>query len=436
MTKTATEHIREITNRMYTLVMGITNHYNPPFGRKSGYMICLYGLWKLYKNTYIRHYLFNPDAWSNDIDNAFEELFDKYEECKNHVDNIFSYYNGYNMNDEDKREISDMIEEADDEISAEDDEYFFPWNCIEHQMRIVNEAISSICETDYLALIDSLLFSIQHDVCQYNCVDRIRGINVRYGIDIPPEDKKVLMSAFEEISVKIVKEYSENFVQQTKQLAFDKRKPTSELTMEDLLPILQKMEDEAWEDIKKDNCGILSECTDMLMASKIDLFPIFRLLYMRSDWKPFLEACIKYKWCQDKIVELKNEKKKQQLLENNKELDEVRGYVDNMKGLDWKSPATKENITALMEALYSEDKFISLIKKPPKIGVANIIGYLVGNRYLKSQPKPISEQVFGDDKQVDSINHGKYGKSVSEEFRVLKETLDSFKDKYIEGVKE
>ena len=217
-------------------------------------------MWKLYKNTYIRHYLFNPDAWSNDIDNAFEELFDKYEECRNHVDNIFSYYNGYNMNDEDKREISDMIEEADDEISAEDDEYFFPWNRIEHQMRIVNEAISSICETDYLALIDSLLFSIQHEVCQYNCVDRIRGINVRYGIDIPPEDKKVLMSAFEEISVKIVKEYSENFVQQTKQLAFDKRKPTSELTMEDLLPILQKMEDEAWEDIKKDNCEhILSD---------------------------------------------------------------------------------------------------------------------------------------------------------------------------------
>ena len=210
------------------------------------------------------------------------------------------------------------------------------------------------------------------------------------------------------------------------------------------LQIWEEMRNEEWKKIEEDKNSsrlFFSLYDDMLRTDingkdVFELLPIFRRLYMTSNWKPFFEECVRYKFYYMKIVELKNEKKKQQLLENNKELDEVRGYVDNMKGLDWKSPATKEDITAFMEALYSEDKFISLIKKAPKIGVANIIGYLVGNRYLKSQPKPISEQVFGDDKQVDSINHGKNGKSVSEEFRVLKDTLDSFKDKYIEGVKE
>lgn len=159
------------------------------------------------------------------------------------------------------------------------------------------------------------------------------------------------------------------------------------------LDILTEMQDEVKTRIIEDNAfkNILIEFMDE--DGSINIFNMFRNLYMRSNSEQFLEDCIRYKWCQDKIAELNKEDEKASLEshepgpvhETEEEMETmVQGSNDDVPEETIAAVMAcfrqngNENIDKREEAL----KFIRQVKErtPKEVGV--LIGELVEQKLL------------------------------------------------------
>lgn len=208
--------------------------------------------------------------------------------------------------------------------------------------------------------------------------------------------------------------------------------------------------------IEEHNAGFyISEMHDKLSEEAVEAFCRFvtftRLAYQEIDRlkkeNPNLKAQHDY-WL--------NKVNEQQPEENNEtgmgaarlsKLDEIIGILQ--KG-NWKQPATAENITLLLNAVFGKDtsllddsdadeceKMWALVEggvgDRMVIMPANLAGYFAEENLLAGSPKEISNALFGNGNQANNINKGN-SKRCSTAFKVIIPFLKKYIDKIIRQI--
>jgi hypothetical protein len=153
---------------------------------------------------------------------------------------------------------------------------------------------------------------------------------------------------------------------------------------------------------------------------KIFYYIIVRRSIIQSEMYPKLKA---------QLEERLNEDREQQMNEEQVELNMARlSKLDDIIGIlqrgNWKQPATTENITLFLNTVFGKDtshlddgdvwesnKMWALIESGrgdrTKIVSANLAGFFADENLLNGTSKEISNELFGNNNQINSINDGK-----------------------------
>lgn len=214
------------------------------------------------------------------------------------------------------------------------------------------------------------------------------------------------------------------------------------------LDILTEMQDEVKTRIIEDNAfkNILIEFMDE--DGSINIFNMFRNLYMRSNSEPFLEDYIRYKWCQDKIAELSKEEEKAKFESIGEEdmvlLERLKGYIDKVsevnEGKLWKSPFDGEKAKEFLEECFCDSEmgadFRSFFRNGDSgktgnrewVAIANVLGYLMSKGKILSKHEAISKAITGkvDAIKANSKNGQGYDKENSGGSQDFKDTIVPF----------
>ena len=331
---------------------------------EAGYDVIMYmlGLCSIFEELKVCYKMsFTPEAWTDNWDELLHDCYGRlYAIIPLERDFGGEFYNTYyctnwleRWHDNDVQ-LPDSLKE------------------MKSQLKQIAAFISSIDTDDWRYHIDLL----KEEMCEY--ID-----NMRLGRDFTPDEENSLRESLVEIETEEIKKVEGDF-------DFRLRKSNLLKDGKTTLDILNEMQDEAR--VKASEKKDLGEIF-YKNYSRDDLFPIFRRLYMRSDWKPFLEACIKFRWCDEKIAELNKEEEKASLEshepgpvhETEEEMETmVQGSNDDVPEETIAAVMAcfrqngNENINKREEAL----KFIRQVKErtPKEVGV--LIGELVEKKLL------------------------------------------------------
>ena len=143
---------------------------------------------------------------------------------------------------------------------------------------------------------------------------------------------------------------------------------------------------------------------------------------------PFLRACIRYKWCQDKIAELNKEEEKakfESISDDDKDLlERLKGYIDKVSEVDegglWISPFDGEKAKEFIEECFCDSEmgkeFRSFFRNGDSgktgnrkwVAIANVLGYLMSKGKLDAKHKDISETITGNREDIEpNLKNGK-----------------------------
>ena len=183
-----------------------------------------------------------------------------------------------------------------------------------------------------------------------------------------------------------------------------------------------------------------------------NLYSLFVKLYICNDKTKqlFLEKCIRYKWCRDKMAELSKEEEKAKFESIGEEdmvlLERLKGYIDKVsevnEGKLWKSPFDGEKAKEFLEECFCDSEmgaeFRSFCKKGDSgntggrelVAIANVLGYLMSKGKLDAKHEAISEASTGyKEKLKQSLKKGKgYENTNSGGSKDFKDTIVPFMD--------
>ena len=183
-----------------------------------------------------------------------------------------------------------------------------------------------------------------------------------------------------------------------------------------------------------------------------NLYSLFVKLYICNDKTKqlFLEKCIRYKWCRDKMAELSKEEEKAKFESIGEEdmvlLERLKGYIDKVsevnEGKLWKSPFDGEKAKEFLEECFCDSEmgaeFRSFCKKGDSgntggrelVAIANVLGYLMSKGKLDAKHEAISEAITGyKEKLKQSLKKGKgYENTNSGGSKDFKDTIVPFMD--------
>ena len=183
-----------------------------------------------------------------------------------------------------------------------------------------------------------------------------------------------------------------------------------------------------------------------------NLYSLFVKLYICNDKTKqlFLEKCIRYKWCRDKMAELSKEEEKAKFESIGEEdmvlLKRLKGYIDKVsevnEGKLWKSPFDGEKAKEFLEECFCDSEmgaeFRSFCKKGDSgntggrelVAIANVLGYLMSKGKLDAKHEAISEAITGyKEKLKQSLKKGKgYENTNSGGSKDFKDTIVPFMD--------
>lgn len=152
-------------------------------------------------------------------------------------------------------------------------------------------------------------------------------------------------------------------------------------------------------------------------------FLILRHNIIRCETFPYLKE--KYReWLNADDVETLSEADKVLL-------ERLLNYVEKA---DWQNPANSENIKAFVTKLFDHREFRDFFKEGRgsrvEVSMANILGYLKRYNLLAGTPTSISNDVFGNDKQVNNINKGMNHEG-NQNFKDLLPLMDKYRQELI-----
>ena len=161
-----------------------------------------------------------------------------------------------------------------------------------------------------------------------------------------------------------------------------------------------------------------------------NLYSLFVKLYICNDKTKqlFLEKCIRYKWCRDKMAELSKEEEKarfESISDDDKDLlERLKGYIDKVsevkEGGLWISPFDGEKAKEFLEECFFDSEkgkdFRSFCKygdsgktgERELVAIANVLGYLMSKGKLDAKHKDISEAITGNREYIEpNLKNGK-----------------------------
>jgi len=290
MNKTASECIREIAGYVDVI-------FNRPdyasMRSRAGLLRLMIGLTDIYYqiDTLNNYILIDPNTWSGDLGDALVELNGK-------LDDKFFYLSKIrDRGFEDYYAGSGGGRALTHEYPIYDN---FPDISQNPEIHKINEVVSSINMVDCCEHIYILLEKIRdylHDIRRRDIDKAFLGT----AYSLTDEEKSKLTATLGRIKKRCFldcgHDYSERYAEN---LLSEEQKSQ--------LQILKEMQNEAIEKIKEDEHFKSIFLANLDKDSRdIDIFSIFCRLYMTSDWKPFLEACIKFRWCDERIAEQSKE---------------------------------------------------------------------------------------------------------------------------------
>lgn len=201
--------------------------------------------------------------------------------------------------------------------------------------------------------------------------------------------------------------------------------------MEDNGALMQKILDVGTDDELFDFDYAAEEHNQLFTLLTPENIDLFYYLILRHN----IIRCETFPELKEKNKEWLNKYKEETLSDADKGL--LGSLLNYVEKADWQKPANSENVKKFITKLFEHREFRDFFKEGRgaktgrvEVSVANILGYLKDYNLLAGSPKKISNDVFGNEGQVNNINKG-MNNDGNKKFKDLLPLMDEYRQKFI-----